>query len=39
MMSSEGDIHSRLKGELKGNRIEAKVTRNDVTSTFIGTRR
>lgn len=39
MMFSEGDIYTRLKGELKGNRIEAKVTRNDVTSTFIGTRR
>ncbi|HEY5754250.1 MAG TPA: methyltransferase domain-containing protein [Steroidobacter sp.] len=39
MMFSEGDVHTRLKGELKGNRIEAKVTRNDATSTFIGTRR
>lgn len=39
MMFSEGDIHTRLKGELKGNQIEAQVTRNDVTSTFIGTRR
>jgi SAM-dependent methyltransferase len=39
MMFAEGDIYTRLKGELKGNRIEAKVTRNDVTSTFIGTRR
>jgi hypothetical protein len=39
MMFSEGDVHTRLKGELKGNQIEAQVTRNDVTSTFIGTRR
>jgi SAM-dependent methyltransferase len=39
MMFSDGDVHTRLKGELKGNRIEAQVTRNDVTSTFIGVRR
>jgi SAM-dependent methyltransferase len=39
MMFSEGDVQTRLKGELKGNQIEAQVTRNDVTSTFIGTRR
>lgn len=39
MMFSEGDVHTRLKGELKGNKIEAQVTRNDVTSTFVGTRR
>ena len=39
MIFSEGDVHTRLKGELKGNRIEAKVTRNEKTSTFIGTRR
>src|SRR5690606_6438157 len=39
MMFSEGDVHTRLKGEVKGNRIEAEVTRNDQTSTYIGTRR
>lgn len=38
MMFSEGDIHTRLKGELKGKQIEAQVTRNDTTSTYIGTR-
>ncbi len=38
MMFSEGGVHTRLKGELKGNRIEAQVTRNDATSTYIGTR-
>ncbi len=39
LMFSEGDVHTRLHGELKGDRIEARVTRNDKTSTFIGTRR
>lgn len=39
MMFSEGNVHTRLKGEVKGNRIEAEVTRNDRTSTYIGTRR
>lgn len=39
MMFSEGDIHTRLKGQLNGNRIEAEVTRNDTTSTYVGTRR
>ncbi|MDY6945462.1 MAG: class I SAM-dependent methyltransferase [Pseudomonadota bacterium] len=39
MMFSEGDVHTRLKGELTGDRIEAEVTRNDKTSTYIGTRR
>lgn len=38
MMFSEGDVHTRLKGELKGGHIEAQVTRNDATSTFVGTR-
>jgi len=38
MMFSEGDVHTRLKGELKGKQIEAQVTRNDTTSTYIGTR-
>ncbi|WP_198683480.1 class I SAM-dependent methyltransferase [Peristeroidobacter agariperforans] len=38
MMFSEGDVHTRLKGELKGNRIEAQVTRNDATATYVGTR-
>jgi SAM-dependent methyltransferase len=39
MMFSEGDVHTRLKGELKGDSIEAQVTRNDQTSTYVGTRR
>ena len=39
MMFSEGDLHTRLKGEVKGDRIEAQVTRNDKTSTYVGTRR
>jgi SAM-dependent methyltransferase len=39
LMFSEGDVHTRLKGQLDGDRIEAQVTRNDATSTFIGTRR
>lgn len=39
MMFSEGDVHTRLKGELKGGSIEAQVTRNDTTSTYVGTRR
>jgi SAM-dependent methyltransferase len=39
MMFSEGDVHTRLKGELKGDSIEAQVTRNDKTSTYVGTRR
>lgn len=39
MMFSEGDVHTRVKGELKGDRIEAEVTRNDKTSTYIGARR
>jgi len=38
MLFSQGDVHTRLKGELKGERIEAQVTRNGATSTFIGTR-
>lgn len=38
MMFSDGDIHTRLKGEVKGDRIEAQVTRNDATSTYVGTR-
>jgi len=39
MIFSQGNVHSRLKGELKGDRIEAQVTRNDATSTYVGTRR
>lgn len=39
MMFSQGDVHTRLKGELKGDRIEAQVTRNEATSTYVGTRR
>lgn len=38
LMFSEGDVHTRLKGELKNGQIEAQVTRNDRTSTYIGTR-
>ena len=38
MMFSQGDVHTRLKGELKGGRIEAQVTRNEKTSTYVGTR-
>jgi hypothetical protein len=38
MMFSEGDVQTRLKGELKGNRIEAQVTRNEATSNYVGTR-
>lgn len=38
MMFSEGDVHTRLKGHVQGDRIEAEVTRNDQTSTYIGTR-
>lgn len=39
LMFSEGDVHTRLKGQLKGDRIEAEVTRNDRTATYVGTRR
>jgi SAM-dependent methyltransferase len=38
MMFSEGDVQTRLKGQVQGDRIEAEVTRNDRTSTFVGTR-
>ncbi|MBL8272060.1 class I SAM-dependent methyltransferase [Steroidobacter sp.] len=38
LMFSEGDVHTRLKGEIKGKQIEAEVFRNDKTSTYIGTR-
>jgi len=39
LMFSEGEVHTRLKGELKGDRIEAQVTRNEATSNYVGTRR
>jgi len=39
MIFSQGNVHTRLKGELKGDRIEAQVTRNDATATYVGTRR
>lgn len=39
MMFSQGDVHTRLKGELKGDKIEAQVTRNEATSTYVGMRR
>lgn len=35
---SEGDIHTRLKGRVTGDRIVAQVTRNNKTSDFVGTR-
>lgn len=35
---SEGDIHTRLKGTISNNRIEAQVTRNTSTATYIGMR-
>lgn len=35
---SEGDVHTRLKGVISGNRIEAQVTRNNSTATYIGMR-
>ncbi|WP_206606246.1 class I SAM-dependent methyltransferase [Steroidobacter cummioxidans] len=38
MMFSEGNVQTRLKGVVTGNRIDAQVTRNDVTSNFVGTR-
>jgi SAM-dependent methyltransferase len=39
LMFSEGDVHTRLKGTVDGDRIEAQVTRNNSTSNFIGTRK
>lgn len=38
LMFSDGDVHTRLKGEVSGDRVAAQVTRNNSTSTFIGTR-
>lgn len=38
LMFSEADVHTRLKGVVAGDRIEAQVTRNNSTATFIGTR-
>jgi SAM-dependent methyltransferase len=38
LMFSEEDIHTRLKGQVTGNRIEAQVTRNNKTADFVGTR-
>lgn len=38
LMFTEGDVHTRLKGVVSGNRIEAQVTRNNETSTFLGMR-
>ena len=38
LMFSDEDIHTRLKGRVTGNRIEAQVTRNNKTSDFVGTR-
>jgi hypothetical protein len=38
LMFSEGDVHTRLKGTVAGNRVEAQVTRNNSTSKYIGVR-
>lgn len=38
LIFSEGDVHTRLKGEISGNRVEAQVTRNNSTATYIGMR-
>jgi SAM-dependent methyltransferase len=38
LIFSEGEVHTRLKGTVSGALIEAQVTRNNVTSTFIGKR-
>jgi SAM-dependent methyltransferase len=38
LIFSEDDVHTRLKGTVSGNRVEAQVTRNNSTSTYIGTR-
>ncbi len=38
LLFSEGDVHTRLKGKVSGNRIEAEVTRNNSTATYIGMR-
>jgi SAM-dependent methyltransferase len=35
---SEGDVHTRLKGAVAGDRVEAEVTRNNSTATYIGMR-
>ena len=39
LIFSDGDVHTRLKGVVSGDRVEAQVTRNNSTATFIGTRR
>ena len=41
LIFSEGDVHTRLKGVVSGNRIEAQVTRSNSTAThtYIGMRR
>jgi SAM-dependent methyltransferase len=39
LIFSDGDVHTRLKGTVSGDRAEAQVTRNNSTATFIGTRR
>jgi SAM-dependent methyltransferase len=38
LIFSEGDVHTRLKGVVSGDRVEAQVTRNNATATFIGMR-
>jgi hypothetical protein len=38
LIFSEGDVHTRLKGTVSGNRVEAQVTRNNSTGTYIGMR-
>jgi hypothetical protein len=38
LIFSEGDVHTLLKGKVSANRVEAQVTRNTKTATFIGIR-
>jgi len=38
LMFSEGETHTRLKGTVVGNSIEAQVARNDTTSAYVGKR-
>jgi SAM-dependent methyltransferase len=38
LIFSEGDVHTRLKGKVSGNRVEAEVTRNNSTGTYVGMR-
>lgn len=38
LIFSDGDVHTRLQGVVSGNRIEAQVTRNNSSATYIGMR-